>query len=58
MLTYFEIPEAVDHVAGQAWLSPDEGPPRVKARHSPMRKLSFGEALSEIAAIVRRIGRS
>jgi len=62
MLHYLEMPEALNFIAGQAWLSPSE--PVRAARLSPTLhrqprtgRLGWSEALREILAILRRVGR-
>ena len=61
MPDFTKIPEAIDFVAGQSWLSPQEaghaavGPasPRPAAKS---QRLSWQIALRNIAAILRRVG--
>jgi hypothetical protein len=60
LTSFVEIPEALDFIAGQSWLAPDE--PSRAATHKHRRyvsqaapKLGWHEALRQIAAIMRRI---
>ncbi len=55
MQSFLEIPEALDHLAGQGWLSPDE-PVRIApgCRPGPVR-LGWREAAIEIASILRQV---
>ena len=57
---FTRMPEAIDFVAGQAWLSPNL-PLRAAAsverpRTDAGKRLSWGTALRDIAAILRRVG--
>ncbi|MDP3677250.1 MAG: hypothetical protein Q8R44_19495 [Novosphingobium sp.] len=57
MPSYLEMPEAIDFIAGQAWLSPTE-PASAAPRASPRRMpppLHWREALREMAAILKRM---
>jgi hypothetical protein len=56
MVDFLKMPEALNHIAGQAWLSPDEPPILPKSR-LPSKRLRLGwrEGLRQIAEIVGRI---
>lgn len=54
---FTDAPAAVDYVASQSWLSPDEPvafKPVVRPRVAPIRRLSPSQAYREIAGILRR----
>jgi hypothetical protein len=63
MTDFMKIPEALDFVAGQSWLSPDEpvraAPVRRTGASGPApTRLGWREALRQIADIVSRIERT
>ena len=57
---FMDIPEALEFIAGQSWLSPDEpvralgGGGRTALAFRPT-KLTWRAAIREIAAILRRV---
>ena len=57
MKHFSEMPEAVDYIASQAWLSPDEPAARI-VRYTPgkgaKRPIGPRQAVREIAGILRR----
>jgi uncharacterized membrane protein len=60
MTDFMKIPEALEFVAGQSWLSPDEpvraASGRVAGGSGPTRtRIGWREALRQIAGIVSRI---
>ena len=57
MKHFSEMPEAVDFIASQAWLSPDEPVAynvNFAAKPAPHRRIGPSQALREIAGILRR----
>jgi hypothetical protein len=60
MTDFTKIPEALDYVAGQSWLSPDEPVRAASGRAeggsgSTRARIGWREALRQIAGIVSRI---
>lgn len=57
MKHFSEMPEAIDFIASQAWLSPDEPAARIVG-YTPVKSASSrigpGQAMREIAGILRR----
>jgi hypothetical protein len=63
MTDFTKIPEAMDFIAGQSWLSPDEPVTAAAARGpalSPRGSSNLGwrDALREIADTLGRVGRN
>ena len=60
MPDFTNIPEALEFLAGQAWLTPEEACPAFRPPASAIQRppgLSWRDAMRQIAAIVSRIER-
>ncbi len=60
MADFLRMPEALNYIAGQAWLSPEEPvqavrQPNFEGSNTRLDRLGWREAVRQIRAIVRRI---